>query len=386
MDAADPSNPAHDGADGRDAEEIGGDVGSVVKDDGALEVSPTRDAGVDEAPASGASPMSDASAASHTPAASDALDVSATEDLAMSDDAGAADSTDGAGGDDVAADTREDSTGDLPSEGVATAFDVANRTCSPTSRFQPPTSVPGLDTMSTNSTRLSPDELSAYTTLGYWGGYDIAHVSRASRDQAFRAPTFLNTVNSSANDGDPVSTADGLTLYMSSTRSGGYALYVATRNTTNADFSVPVALTDLNVYGEGNPYLSSDGRRLYFHSWRDGTADVYYATRTPTGFDAPVKLSVSTNTLHELDPVVSPDELTMYYCVAGTPGALQDGVWMATRPSIDRPFAEPLYLGELSVQSNASEPQWVSPDGCRLYFTVTDASKRSWLYVAERAR
>jgi hypothetical protein len=70
-----------------------------------------------------------------------------------------------------------------------------------------------------------------------------------------------------ANDGNPVISADGLTLYFSSNRGGGtYQVYVATRASTSAAFGTPQAVAEVNAPSVGDrwpQFISADGCRLY---------------------------------------------------------------------------------------------------------------------------
>ncbi|MHC4331939.1 MAG: TolB family protein, partial [Planctomycetota bacterium] len=75
----------------------------------------------------------------------------------------------------------------------------------------------------------------------------VAEVTKA--DFTVGEPTNLGpTVNSSAGDTSPSISADGLELYFSSDRPGGYGLddiYVMTRATTEDDWGEPVNLGPL---------------------------------------------------------------------------------------------------------------------------------------------
>lgn len=220
-------------------------------------------------------------------------------------------------------------------------------------------------------TRFTPDERVAFLTSMSGGYGDIATSFRASLSEPFGSAGLLASLNGPGDDGAPTVTDDGLTLYFHSTRSGGYRLYSATRPRVDVEFSPPAELTALNVYGEGNPYVTRDGSALYFHSWRDGSNDLFRAARTTAGFEVPEKLAVSTSTFDEYDPVVSPDELTVYYAVIGSADGKHDGIWMATRSSKLEPFGNATALSEIhSDYVGVPVPSWISPDGCRLYVVI----------------
>ena len=68
----------------------------------------------------------------------------------------------------------------------------------------------------------------------------------ANADFVFGTPTNMGpTVNGSTSDTDPAFSADGLTLYFTSSRPGGSGdgdLWLTTRETINDDWTIPVNL------------------------------------------------------------------------------------------------------------------------------------------------
>lgn len=74
--------------------------------------------------------------------------------------------------------------------------------------------------------------------------------------------------------------ADGLSLYFASKRTGDSELYVARRASLDDDFGEPAPLVGVNTPSEERmPWLSADERTLYFASDRLGSYAVYIATR-----------------------------------------------------------------------------------------------------------
>jgi hypothetical protein len=108
--------------------------------------------------------------------------------------------------------------------------------------------------------------------------------------------------------------------------------------------------------------------------------DLYRAVNNGTGFDPPERLlGVSTDDGDEYLPVVTPDELTIFYRTAA-------GVMSASRDTLELPFGAPATLTELDTlkTGNPPGPQWVSPDGCRLYYLQNDDAGTGRLYRADR--
>lgn len=115
----------------------------------------------------------------------------------------------------------------------------------------------------------------------------------ASRNVIFRAvgsvsngflnPGAVSEVAGPTNDSDPVQSADGLTLFWASDRPGGLGdvdVWQATRATTSAPFANPTPVTSVNTRMLDAPSdVSEDGCRLYMTSSRDGRTAIYVATR-----------------------------------------------------------------------------------------------------------
>lgn len=104
-------------------------------------------------------------------------------------------------------------------------------------------------------------------------------------DSARRLRPLSLELNTASRDWLPTLSADKLTIYLSSTRSGGqgsFDIWAAHRTTINDGFSNPVPVAELNSSKtEFVGWLSPDNCRLYLSSDRAGTYDIYVATRHP---------------------------------------------------------------------------------------------------------
>jgi len=106
----------------------------------------------------------------------------------------------------------------------------------------------------------------------------------------------LTALSSTDDDSDPSLTGDGLEIFFYSDRpngAGGADLYHATRATTSAAFSNVQRITELATTGnEYSPEISDDGLTLYFTSSISGEFEVYSATRPDktTAFGTPPTL------------------------------------------------------------------------------------------------
>ncbi|MEK6255322.1 MAG: PEP-CTERM sorting domain-containing protein [Gemmatimonadales bacterium] len=112
------------------------------------------------------------------------------------------------------------------------------------------------------------------------GGTDVWTATRASRTDPFDPAVNLAQVNTEYGDATPFLSSDGLALFFNSTRPGGFGdpeafnggsdLYVSYRDDVSAPWQEPVNLgPDVNsAAGAWSPMLSADGSTLYFTSTR----------------------------------------------------------------------------------------------------------------------
>lgn len=255
-------------------------------------------------------------------------------------------------------------TGGVGGAGGAPPVDLK---CSPTAPF---TSMARqvFDVRGVIRARLTPDELTAYAaTYSSTANWQIAVSERAARDDVFPAPVEVEGVNSAGLDLSPFLSHDGLTLYLESTRAGFDKLYVASRVHSEDSFSTPILAPGVSDRGDtsqsGGPYLSSS-LKLYFQMVTSAGQHLYQAARDGAGWTAPVLvLDIGATVAF---PVVTSDDLTVYFALRGPEG--QWDIWVATRSNTAEAFdaAEPVV--ELNVAEDSEFPTWLSPDDCRLYF------------------
>jgi hypothetical protein len=225
-----------------------------------------------------------------------------------------------------------------------------------------------------------------------------AWVEKAGADFTFGTPINLGpTVNSSSDDLGAEITTDGLELYFSSNRSGGFGdwdLYVATRETTQDDWGTPVNLGSPpnSQYGEWESSVSNDGLSLYFSdvypkygSQRPdglGMRDIWISTR-PTKADpwaAPENLGIPINSQWgENWPAISADGLSLYLCCHTTERVgfgLYD-IFVARRQTTSEPFGEPVNLGPNVNSSTGDITPAISADELILFFYRGD--REMWM-------
>ena len=202
-----------------------------------------------------------------------------------------------------------------------------------------------------------------------------AYVAKA--DFIFSTPIKLGpAVNSSAADGDTSISTDGLELFFEGRRPDGYGkgdIYVSTRATTGDPWGEAVILGP-PVSGsdwDTTPDISADGLTLYFTSTRSGSWDIWVTTRATKDdpWEEPVNLGPTVNSSAEdFAPSISGDSLSLYFA-SNRPGGhgLRD-IWVTRRATKDEPWGEPLNLVSTVNSSREEAMPDISADGLTLFF------------------
>jgi len=197
---------------------------------------------------------------------------------------------------------------------------------------------------------------SAAGQSGPQGAPDCAAGPRLCYDQPVNAGSLINTRNF---DGGPELSEDGLTLLFGSARlnSAGQLdedIYIATREASSQPFGPPRNLgSPVNSLGFGDysPELSQDGLTLYFSSSRPGgfgEADLYVTTRESIDdpWETPQNLGPNVNTpSFEGQPSISANGRTLYWDSARPDGLGDFDIWMATRDGVGSDFGPAVNVG-----------------------------------------
>ncbi len=203
------------------------------------------------------------------------------------------------------------------------------------------------------------------------GGNDLWMSTRVSPGGPFGEPINLGAIiNSSANDDYPALSADGLTLVFNSNRPGGqgrHDLFMCRRASPGEPFDQPVNLgpTVNSNANEGNPVLSSDGLTLLFQSDRaggQGSYDLWVCRRASMDgqFGEPVNLGPIVNSKgDDLAPELSNDGRTLYFA-SNRPGG-QGGLdlWMCKLPSATSSTG--MFTPRTTTAEKKSQPQPIRP-------------------------
>jgi Tol biopolymer transport system component len=295
-----------------------------------------------------------------------------SSDAGSSDGAPAQDATTADGGAPI--DSGADTGSVVTTEGGTDAGVDAAR-CNPTADFGPGIPMSELNVLwgDSESARLSPDELTIYFSSDRDGGagdFDIWTAGRATLDGGFGTPSNLQGVNTSGLERFPSVTANGLFLY-ESTRPANYTIGVGTRGNTVTTFGGFGTVAQVSgTANDINPYVLPDHSALYFGSDRSGSYDIFRAARVGGSYQTPVAVPgalINTTANEEQDPVVTQDELTLYFASGrGDVGSLD--IYVATRKSTAAAWGAPQVLLSISTP-DVDTPTWISPDNCVLYFT-----------------
>jgi len=178
------------------------------------------------------------------------------------------------------------------------------------------TPIAELNTASLESTpEIAPDGLTIYFSSNRTGstGVDVWMATRKLRTDPWTAPVLVPELESASTDRCATPGADPDVMVMASNRGGTaqkFDLYVTTRMMGGA-WSKPVAITELNTpFDDTAPMLSADDLTIYFFSNRSGNEDLYVAHRPDTAspFGPATPITELDTASGETDPWISPDD------------------------------------------------------------------------------
>lgn len=247
-------------------------------------------------------------------------------------------------------------------------------------------------------------------------------------------PGSSSSLNTASVDGCGSLSADGLSIYFLSFRSGNADIFVAQRSRKSEGFGDPVPLpVPINTNGNEICPTIARGNRLYFTGFQhDAAGDIYLSKRGPQGWSVPLRLGPNVNTngnLEEAPSFYEDDEGrevmifsrrppgpiigeggNLYQSVDGGPATLVQGgpnssasdnrasvthdgrtifwdstrfgtlgdsdLWFATRSNTSEPWGTATHLGSLSSSGHDSRP-YISWDGTTLIISSNRAGSES---------
>ncbi len=181
---------------------------------------------------------------------------------------------------------------------------------------------------------------------GYNEGYSDIYFAKIEDDTTFGPSESMGKkINTSANDGNPTFSPDGMTMYFSICNQGklgyGCSIYYSKYDPRKKKWGKPKVIESLQgkkevvVNSRGkikkvptydvHPSLSEDGNTIFFVSDRDGgegRLDIWYATSYGEGeWSEPINAGPTINTpFDDISPFLSRDNNTLYFSSNGRIG------------------------------------------------------------------
>lgn len=181
---------------------------------------------------------------------------------------------------------------------------------------------------------------------GYNEGYSDIYFAKIEDDTTFGPSESMGKkINTSANDGNPTFSPDGMTMYFSICNQGklgyGCSIYYSKYDPRKKKWGKPKVIESLQgkkevvVNSRGkikkvptydvHPSLSEDGNTIFFVSDRDGgegRLDIWYATSYGDGeWSEPINAGPTINTaFDDISPFLSRDNNTLYFSSNGRIG------------------------------------------------------------------
>ena len=278
--------------------------------------------------------------------------------------------------------------------------------CNPDAAFGTPALVSELADPSYDARypRLTSDERTIYYAFGPAAGpFVLYSATRATTSSPFSgmAP-IAGLTGANGSDNNVTVSEDGLVALLSSNRKQGSVnptvsqIWSTSRANTSAAFSTPLwSNTGFGSQdGDYDPFFVSGGGGLFYLASvslsAPGIAHIRRATfvNGTYGSASGPDFSTGNSAADDRAPVLTPDELRIYYATNANPsgGVLGGGagnVWTSSRPSTALQWRPPTVVAELSGFGTYPKPGWVSADDCRLYL-FSNKSGHDAIYVATR--
>lgn len=209
----------------------------------------------------------------------------------------------------------------------------------------------------------------------------------------WKTPTAMPApINSTDDEGTAAISADGQTIYYSLCRRpdaiGECDLYISE---LNGDNWTPPQNMGFNIntnYWEAEPSISADGSTLYFSSTRpgsiDGSEDLWVSYRNTDGsWTKPANLGEPVNTrFSERSPFISADGKTLYFSSNGHPGYGNHDLFI-THKLEDGTWAVPINLGSPINGSGDDEFLTIPAKGNSIIYSTQRNDSRSDLNLFE---
>ncbi len=222
--------------------------------------------------------------------------------------------------------------------------------------------------------------------------WDLYMATRQSIEDPWSPAAKLGpAVNGPYSQSYPCLFADGQELFLSSpfwlanwTEFGGADLWVSKRSSISDAWDVPENLGSLvnSSSHDTEPSLSSDGLELYFSSTRRGGYtkgniwewNIWVTTRTTKDdpWQEPVNLGPTVNRGNAYTSHISANGLVLLFASTRSGGYGQGDIWMTRRKTKNHPWEEPVNLGFPISDEGRQWAPCLSHDGTMVYFMDWD--------------
>jgi Tol biopolymer transport system component len=186
--------------------------------------------------------------------------------------------------------------------------------------FGMPMPVVEVNTGFASNPQISADGLTLYFSSprsGSQGASDIWRVTRVTRGAPWTDMTNVAVLNSVDEETGGATTEDARLLVMTRFVAGRARLFASTYSISANSWIAPVPMTDINdaISNSSHACFDGEGTRMVFTSDRAGTYDIYIATRPDraSSFGPPVPIAEVNTADDEADPCLSTDGKTLYF-------------------------------------------------------------------------
>ena len=267
--------------------------------------------------------------------------------------------------------------------------DAAAQMCDPATPFGTPVEVQGVNVTGAYDSTFVPtlDELTAYfySDRAVASDYDIYRATRPDVTSAWSV-THISELSSTSEEKEPSISPDGTILAFTSNRApnvGGDDLWYATYDGTAFTLGGPIAQFE-TAQTDYHPLFQASSDQFWFTSNVTGTFSIYHATHTggATFGAAQLENSLDVAGSDQGAAAPSPDGLTMYFRSDRGAAVGDYDIYVAHRASTGDPWETATNVTEVNSPS-LDTPNWISPDGCRLYLS-SSRDDTSNIYIATK--
>lgn len=227
---------------------------------------------------------------------------------------------------------------------------------------------------------VTADGLTLYFSSNRTGAGDVYMSTRASVTGDFGTPSLVAWGHSSTRETRFETSADGLTGYLAADLAGGLGgsdLYVSTRVSLAAPFSSFTSLSGLNsAANEFDAHITADGLHLYFSNDTASHSQIFLSTRATTSgaFGPPAVVTQLSDSYQNANATFTADESVVVFTSTRpiTTGATDANIWYSVRGSRGGELIAPQPMpAPVNYASSTEYEPFITQDGCEVYFTST---------------